>query len=151
MNRLVRLYPRAWRERYQDEFACLVADLSAAQPSRLDRLRLTVDVARGALDAWTHRRHTMNLPEHPVTPAVRRGVFDGLLVSVAAATVLVLSNVVFPAGPSESDNDPDYLVQIAAGYGLLFLIFVLIGVHAQRRSDIQWGGAAGGSWHSPSW
>jgi hypothetical protein len=145
VNWLIRLYPRPWRQRYQDEFAGLVADLSAAQPSRFGRLRLAIDVARGVLDAWIHRRQTMNLPEHPMTPAVRRGVFDGLLVSVAAATVLVLSNVVFPRGPDESDNDPEYLVQIAAGYALLFLIFVLIGLHAQRRSDSQWSGAAGGA------
>jgi hypothetical protein len=145
MNRLIRLYPRAWRQRYQDEFAGLVADISAAHPSRLGRLRLAVDVARGALDAWIHRRQTMNLPERPMTPAVRRGALDGMLVSVAVATVLVLSNVVFPAGPNESDDDPEYLVQLTAGYLLLFLVFVLIGLRARRRSDSQWAGAAGGA------
>lgn len=87
----------------------------------------------------------MNLPEHPMTPAVRRGALDGLLVSVVAATVLVLSNVVFPAGPEESDNDPEYLVQLGAGYLLLFGVFVLIGLHARRRLDNGWAGAAGGA------
>jgi hypothetical protein len=87
----------------------------------------------------------MRLPDHPTVPAVRRGVLDGLLVTVAVATVLVLSNVVFPAGPDESDDDPEYLVQLAAGYLLLFLVFALIGLHARRRSDSRWAGAAGGA------
>lgn len=41
---LIRLYPRAWRERYGDEFAAL---LDAHPPSLADR----ADILRGALDA----------------------------------------------------------------------------------------------------
>ena len=44
---LVRLYPRAWRARYEDEFLAL---LEAAPATRRDRL----DIARGALDAHLH-------------------------------------------------------------------------------------------------
>ena len=44
---LVRLYPRAWRTRYEDEFLAL---LEAAPPTRNIRL----DIARGALDAHLH-------------------------------------------------------------------------------------------------
>lgn len=47
MNRLLRLYPRSWRERYRDEFDALLA----ASPGSW---RTTIDVARGAFDA--HRR-----------------------------------------------------------------------------------------------
>jgi hypothetical protein len=47
MNRLVRLYPKAWRDRYEREFLAL---LEARPPRLLDAL----DTARGALDAHLH-------------------------------------------------------------------------------------------------
>jgi len=47
-RRLLRLYPRAWRERYGDEFAGFVGD----RPLSLQQV---VDIAGGALDAWTSR------------------------------------------------------------------------------------------------
>jgi ABC-type Na+ efflux pump permease subunit len=47
MSRLLQIYPRAWRDRYADE----VADLLAARPpTTRDRL----DLMRGAVDAWLH-------------------------------------------------------------------------------------------------
>lgn len=60
MNKLVRLYPRRWRDRYEEEFLAL---LSERPPTMGDRL----DTVRGAIDAhlnpqghseptqWTHR------------------------------------------------------------------------------------------------
>ena len=44
-ERLLRLYPRAWRDRYGDEF------LATAGPGRLSAQQL-LDVASGAIDAW---------------------------------------------------------------------------------------------------
>jgi hypothetical protein len=44
MNRLIRLYPRAWRDRYGEEFAALVNEVSGGRR----RLRLTLDIGRGA-------------------------------------------------------------------------------------------------------
>lgn len=44
-RRLVRLYPRAWRERYEEEFVALLDE----RPASLFDLR---DIALGALDAW---------------------------------------------------------------------------------------------------
>ena len=44
MSGLIRLYPRAWRERYGDEFLALIAE-------RPPTLRDRVDIVRGALDA----------------------------------------------------------------------------------------------------
>ncbi|MET7330002.1 hypothetical protein [Nonomuraea sp. NPDC005650] len=43
------LYPKAWRERYGEE----VADLVAARPVRV---RTVLDLASGAADAWLHHR-----------------------------------------------------------------------------------------------
>jgi hypothetical protein len=60
MSRLVRLYPQAWRDRYEDEFLSLLAE----RPPTLGDI---VDTVRGAVDAhlnpqgnleplpWTHR------------------------------------------------------------------------------------------------
>jgi hypothetical protein len=47
MSRIVRLYPAAWRERYEAEFLAL---LDEHPPTLLDRL----DVVRGAVDARMH-------------------------------------------------------------------------------------------------
>lgn len=45
MRWLVRLYPPAWRRRYEDEFLA-VLESRGVGPS------VAVDIARGALDAW---------------------------------------------------------------------------------------------------
>lgn len=45
MRWLVRLYPPAWRRRYEDEFLA-VLETREVGPS------VTLDVARGAFDAW---------------------------------------------------------------------------------------------------
>jgi hypothetical protein len=47
MSRILRLYPRAWRERYLAELEDLLAD-------RPPTVRDHMDMARGALDAWIH-------------------------------------------------------------------------------------------------
>ena len=45
MRWLVRLYPPAWRERYEDEFLAVLESRGGASS-------VAVDVVRGALDAW---------------------------------------------------------------------------------------------------
>jgi hypothetical protein len=47
MSRLINLYPRAWRERYEAEFLDLI---EARPPSTIERF----DIVRGALDARLH-------------------------------------------------------------------------------------------------
>jgi hypothetical protein len=44
---LLRLYPRAWRQRYEEEVRSVLEDATTG-------LRGRVDLARGALDAWLH-------------------------------------------------------------------------------------------------
>jgi hypothetical protein len=56
MNRLLGLYPAAWRARYGDELAALLED---RPPSIADRL----DIVRGAADAWIHpENHGREMP-----------------------------------------------------------------------------------------
>ena len=47
-NRLLRLYPRAWRERYGDEFL----DTIGRAPLNLQQV---IDITSGAIDAWLSR------------------------------------------------------------------------------------------------
>jgi hypothetical protein len=78
-------------------------------------------------------------------PAVRRGLFDGLIVSALIAVDVVLPNVGFPPGPDESDSDPEYVWQILAVYALLALLLVAIGARARRRAGrLDAGPVAGG-------
>lgn len=75
---VLRLYPKAWRERYGEE----VGDLIAARPIRL---RTVVDLMRGAADAWlNHRRIPQaGAAEIPVTAAL----------TVAGVVLLLLWNL----------------------------------------------------------
>jgi len=135
MTALVRLYPRRWRQRYGAEFEQLLADLTDSGGRA--GWRVALDVARGALDAHIHGRYGMR--RLFAVPAVRRGVFDGVILSALIAVDVVLTNVVFPAGPDESDSDPEYVWQNLATYAVLALLLVAIGARAARATS---GGAS---------
>jgi len=45
VERLLRLYPRAWRERYGDEFLAVVGESGMG-------VQQTIDIVSGAIDAW---------------------------------------------------------------------------------------------------
>ncbi len=77
MSRLVSLYPRAWRERYEMEFL----DLIEARPvSTMDRF----DIIRGALDARLH-------------PQVRRSIDPPILAPVPEADLRIARRLGFAA------------------------------------------------------
>jgi hypothetical protein len=139
MKRLVWLYPRWWREQHGAEFTDLVADLSSDR----HRVRLALDIVGGALDARLHGGPGMRNPF--TDPALRRGVTDGLIISGVLAAEAVLTNVVFPGGPDESDSDPEYVIQILAVYMVLAIMLVVIGARARRRSGSTLGGVKGGA------
>lgn len=86
MRSLLRLYPRAWRDRYEDEF---LASFDGRDLSLSD----TVDIVLGALDArldgWSSRG-----PREIAGPALR-----GLYHARLAASLLMLSRVVLLAPP----------------------------------------------------
>jgi hypothetical protein len=86
---LLRLYPRAWRERYGEELA---AQLEAQRPLRIG---IVADLARWALDAHLHplRRDTRTMRiSHLSRPtiAARTAVVWSPVAAVGAAAVLVL-------------------------------------------------------------
>lgn len=71
-ERLLRLYPRTWRERYGDEFLATAGD---------DRLswRHALDIVSGAIDAWTLQ---CDRARDGVTP--RDGLVGAAVMSTAA-------------------------------------------------------------------
>ncbi len=73
MSTLVRLYPRAWRDRYEAEFMGM---LESRPPRTRDRL----DIVRGALDARLH-------PEVPGTPDRPRPAMQPARLAAAAAVI----------------------------------------------------------------
>jgi hypothetical protein len=139
MRPLLRLYPRRWRQRYGEEFTEILESMSG----RRARVRLVADVCRGALDA--HLRERFGMRRLFGDPAVRVGVFDGLVVAGLLAVLVVLTNVVFPGGPDESDSDPEYVVQILATAAALGALLVAIGARGVRRSPTMTGAAKAGA------
>jgi hypothetical protein len=99
---LVRLYPRAWRDRYEDEFLGVLAE---APPSFLDR----IDILLGAMDARLHPEVPGDArpTEHdvPRTPSGRVGaiaaIAGGLLWAVAGV-ILALAPVDAASGNKDS-------------------------------------------------
>lgn len=136
---LLRLYPRWWRERYGEEFTDLVVEMSVGRRG----VGLVIDVARGALDAHLHRRPAAL--GRGADTAVRRGLYDGLIISGVLVVVVVLSNAVFPPGPQDSDSDPESLIWLTAGYAVLAVGLVVIGARARRRSETPLAGGRGGA------
>ncbi len=78
MSALIRLYPRAWRERYEAEFLSI---LETRPPSGRDRL----DIVRGAIDARLH-------PEVPGSPEASQGR-DGLAAAPLAGAAAILAGL----------------------------------------------------------
>lgn len=61
-ERLLRLYPRAWRERYGEEF------LATVGPEALS-LQRVIDIVSGAIDAWLSADVRRATKARPVTPS----------------------------------------------------------------------------------
>jgi uncharacterized membrane protein YozB (DUF420 family) len=141
LRALVGLYPRPWRERYEDEYIALIEDL-AVERLGFVRLRLAADIARGALDAHLERRYAMRLWSDS---SFRRGIWAGLALAAALAVDVILTVVIFPAGPDESDSDPEYVVQILAAYAIFALVLVAVGAWARRHSEAHWSGVKAGA------
>ena len=100
MSRLVRLYPRAWRHRYEDEFISLITD---RPPTLVDR----IDIVRGALDAHLHPQVPGSEPEpQPMTHRI-----PGLIALTAG--LLWTANVAYLAVRSDLTSDWGSLTGIA--------------------------------------
>lgn len=84
MSRLIALYPKVWRDRYEVEFLALMADRS---PTPGDRF----DVVRGAVDA---RLHPQRKASPSTGPGTRRSASIGAALAVLAGVLWIASALV---------------------------------------------------------
>jgi hypothetical protein len=129
MSRLVALYPRTWRERYEVEFLALMAD---RPPSPGDRL----DVIRGALDA---RLHPQLDPSRSGEPESSRPAWLGTALAVLAGLLWAAAGVAFAASSIDPTlgykrTDGAVLLAVAAAFvaGLTALV-VTLGLPGRHR------------------
>jgi hypothetical protein len=128
MSGLVRLYPRAWRDRYEAEFV----DLLEQRPGSIG---VTIDVVRGALDAHLH-------PQDDAAPMPWTHRLPGVAV-LATGLLWSAATLQLVAGKGGSDEliglaamtaliglPGDYLMvygrRIAAAFGVVALAIVLM-------------------------
>ena len=122
MSRLVRLYPAAWRERYEPEFVELMA---TRPPGVADR----IDIVRGALDA--HLNPQVHHPGEVRPPALAES--DGRLArrlgfgTLAGAALWVVAWIVVLLGPVRYDDDGAYRDGAAAFPFLLGAVALIAG------------------------
>lgn len=117
MSRLIALYPAAWRARYEDEFAAVLA-------SRPRSIGERVDILRGALDAHLH-------PQVPAPDRIpdRYGVAPLVGLPVLVGAVLIAAN-----GPVQFDEYGTYR-DGAAALPFFVLAVVLLSVGLYRLVD----------------
>jgi hypothetical protein len=138
MSRIVRLYPAAWRERYEPEFVELLA---TRPPGLMDG----VDIIRGALDAHLHPQVLQRREIQPPSPAsedhvrlARRLGFG----AVGGAALWIIAWVVASLGPIRYDDQGAYRDGAAAFPFLLGAIALLSGglagqlVHLPRSARL---------------
>ncbi len=112
MNRLLRLYPAVWRDRYGAEFEALLAD-------RPPGLRDRIDIVRGALDA----RLRPQLADRE--PRLAWSTWEPWVV---AATIAAWLSFIAGAGSLVAQGDPlpyrdAWFLQVTAWIGALLLAY----------------------------
>ena len=127
MTTLLSLYPRAWRERYEDEF---IAILEARPPGPHDR----IDIIRGAVDARLHPRADLGGSLEPPLPVPYNGPWNirrAGQVTLLGGFLYLMTLWIAINGPLIEDGDRTYR-DGSGGMVPLFLsiVFLLFGVWA---------------------
>jgi len=113
MSKLLRLYPRPWRDRYQEEFIDL---MSERPPSLADR----VDIVRGAVDARLH----------PQLPGPARAPDRSALAPLGGLVLLIAAVWIGANGPVQYDEYGTYRDGSAAALPFLAAMgLLLFGIH----------------------
>jgi len=113
-DQLLRLYPRAWRDRYGDEFLATVGDEAL-------RLQQVIDIVAGAIDAW-------------LSPDVRRAARQGIDSKQTANGGVIMTNAMRTACGSGKLRFTKRDSLIGAGVMVgTSLLFVVLGVIARRN------------------
>jgi hypothetical protein len=136
MTRLVRLYPAAWRERYEVELSAL---LDERPPDALDRL----DIVRGAIDAHIHPQRRHDPPERAGSPGRLRLAGS---VATIGGVLWTLAGLGFYGAPYIHDlgyKDSGSVVLVGAMAATVTgLAAVMIVRLMANRSVVLWGSAA---------
>jgi hypothetical protein len=126
---LVRLYPRAWRERYGDEFQALL-------DARAVTWRVVVDVARGCV-----REHVARIAGRP-SPLVRMSVKHLMRIPAAIVLAIViartawdLTNFLDARGWIAS---PDHLTYHSLLAGSILMVRAMVGWFAALTGQTRW-------------
>jgi hypothetical protein len=123
MSGIIRLYPAAWRERYEPEFVELLA---TRPPGLMDRF----DIVRGALDAHLHPQ--VRRPNEVPPPALAEGSQPRLVRrlgfgAIAGTGLWAVGLIVALLGPVRYDVDGAYRDGAAAFPFLLAAIALFAG------------------------
>lgn len=118
MSRLVALYPRDWRDRYEDEYLALLAD-------RPPDSRGSLDIVRGAIDARLHPQ-VPGSPRVPVeAPSIGRWSLVAGWTTLLGAGLFYLGVVLAANGPIVVDGTDTYR-DGSAGLPFIFLAMVCL-------------------------
>jgi hypothetical protein len=118
---LTRLYPRAWRDRYGEEFEALLADAAATSSA--------VNIIRSAI-----REHTFPTQRGPMTQAAfpfssvlrKPSAFLPLVMSLTALTIVLCHIALFGAAREPDEGAAAHLWQLLMGLQLPVLGFFVI-------------------------
>ena len=133
MTALVRLYPQAWRDRYEDEFLDL---LEARPPGIRDRL----DILVGAVDARLHDEVPGSARGHGL-PRLRLQTGIGLLLVVSGAAWLVWSSIILVYFRGWGAGMPEH-----ADVGMAAAFVAGAGLAASHLAVLSMPGRAVGGW-----
>ena len=96
-SRLLRLFPRAWRDRYGDEFSALLEDMGPSITGVVDVVLAAIRVRAIDLIASRRRRPVVGMPLGGDPMAVRSLAFLALVAGVAAAALFLLHSFFYLA------------------------------------------------------
>lgn len=123
MTRLVGLYPRGWRDRYEVEFLAL---LSERPPDPLDR----IDIVRGAIDARLHPQRNGVAEPPPEDPLPYNGPWSARRagwITLAGGFVWLAMIVIVLNSPVVSDSWGTYR-DVSMALPFFFVALVLLGI-----------------------
>jgi hypothetical protein len=123
MSRLIQLYPRPWRDRYEAEFLSLMTD---RPPSLGERF----DIVRGAVDARLHPQVRTSADAPPPEPERDADLRIARRLGIAAAIGAVVWPIAFGVmlmGPVRYDDDGAYRDGAAAFPAFILAIVLLVG------------------------
>jgi hypothetical protein len=119
---LTRLYPRAWRERYAEEFEALLQ-------TRTGNLRTSADVVWSAISerAFPTLRGTMDQPNRSFGAVIRRpSAFLPMAMSLTALAVVLVHVAIFGTAREPDEGATAHIWQLLMGGQMPVLAFFAV-------------------------